>query len=1808
MTKSGRVLVSLACCLALWVATAGASSVNFREGGGTGHADVVFDDTYINVLPADDSAHGRDDGCLRMETVDGQARKVVLIAIRDLLTSLPQQSGGQVIQIQSAGLHLFGQDASVGQTVYANRVLTDWVPDAAGSNEKDVSALHSEISLSAPWFDGSFSQDDWDSMLTASAAWQPGQGSETVIDVTPIIAAAYASGRNYGILLSCGEGYATAFSSEDDLKPALGITYTYGAGGATFPLTVSGGSGSGSYTQGLVVDVSADPPGSGMIFDEWTGDTTFMLRPSSANTTVTMPGMEMSITATYKVPANVNLVVVNGSGGGRYDEGTVVAISADVLGSSQVFAEWTGDVAGIADTVSADTTIIIPSVDAMIAAVYDDVSAGLFSRYSFDVDASDDAGTNDGTLMEGASVVVDSERGAGLSLDGIDDYVELPAEGMAAGRSELTVAMWVKPGQWNADTTIYDEFATSGSTYWQFSILAEGWYTRDLSTGLTGGMDNVLAVPEISPDQWHHLAMVYSAASDLKAIYYDGKLYDSTSLSVDPLTSGRDNVSVGRASDGSDFAGMIDEMLFYDRVLSPGEISLLAWRPSHTLTVNSGFGSGQFPQYEVVEIWADVAPSGEGFSRWIGDTESIADIYDRDTIITMPDSAVELTATYGQWYGLTVNSGSGDGQYAAGSAVSVFADPVPTGLVFDQWLGDVGSVVDTYAAETTLIMPDGVAEITATYASPPSYSLSVMSGDGDGSYGEGTVVPIVADAAPSGYVFSMWAGDPNGFDDWDAAKASSANYTMPARDITLTATYCPESSPTDWWPYFNIFCRDTFGAEKEPLAYEIFGSDLEFMSQPGSEWSHISETSACLTFETNLPANSHIEYGLTDSYGSQTPVGDRHYYLHIYHLKDLDADTTYHYRFVATDERGNTITSNDRTFTTATPVGVVYVPGDLLGPPYDLDQAETTYVLTEDLVCDRTAFNILADDITLDLNGHTVIYDQEDYQVTHDYRDDSSMGVRAIGLANVRVLNGVIKQGLGFNTASGDGSLGYSPAHLESCSGELAGISIDYAGIQVTGFKLTNSLSLVTHHNTVLDRGGDVDDRHLSPKALSGGGDCHHNLIKRHRQIAFSSSSNSDIYNNEFYVDSCATNAAGIMFYKSTNSSAYGNRIFGTGYLMIGISTVSAGIADVMVHDNFIHLQATRPDDRWPEYGPQSGAYCCRITWGGDNIQYYDNVMATYGRDGGMVRGTWFCAQSSIVDCVFRNNILKAVLTTPDSDIQGCIVHVGDQSVSDAPIVYEGNRLISNFCNARMGEDYYGAGCNAEFYDNTFVREGPERSDYRTIGVGYGSFRSKGHKFYDSIFEPGTGYDYVRFDGWGDRDITVGWTLLVHTDPLANVTIEDVHEEVVWTGQADGNGVAVAKLAAYLQEASGKTFHTPHTVTVEKDGEFASDQVTIDQKKAVYVYIASQQDDLAITSWHSSADHGLSEALLEIPDDGSFSEPRAAGVGKLVVGFDRAIDPSSLTSQKVILAGRGADGLAIDLSGIAIGTATRSGDTEAVITFSPSLPDYGRYYVKLSDVSGADASALGGDADRILTTLVGDVSGDLAVDSADLAAVRAARALPISVSVAAQVRGDVSRDGRCNVSDLSRVRARTGNDAGEIADPDEAIGNAYQEQAGFVEFEAEGFHAEAAGGGYSWQGVTVPSGYLGASAMQALPNDGTTIDTGYLTGSPRLDYKVNFQTTGTYYVWVRGYAGSSGDDSCHVGLDGIEAPSADRIAGFAYGEWDHWDWSNYSMSSPSATVDILYTGEHTISLYMREDGLIVDKLVLTKETDYQPSE
>jgi len=156
---------------------------------------------------------------------------------------------------------------------------------------------------------------------------------------------------------------------------------------------------------------------------------------------------------------------------------------------------------------------------------------------------------------------------------------------------------------------------------------------------------------------------------------------------------------------------------------------------------------------------------------------------------------------------------------------------------------------------------------------------------------------------------------------------------------------------------------------------------------------------------------------------------------------------------------------------------------------------------------------------------------------------------------------------------------------------------------------------------------------------------------------------------------------------------------------------------------------------------------------------------------------------------------------------------------------------------------------------------------------------------------------------------------------------------------------------------------------------------------------------------------------------------------------------------------------------------------------------------------------------------------------------------------------------------------------------------------GLVCVEAENYHANIEVGGHSWEETGPTGGFTGELGMHSPNGNGGHGNSGYSTTSEQLDYNIEFVKTGTHYVWVKAWGANGSDDSCNLGLDGEETPNTDRMTGYN----NNYRWYNHLMSQPEIPqIEITEAGLHTLNLWVREDGLIVDKILLTTNPDYVP--
>jgi hypothetical protein len=121
----------------------------------------------------------------------------------------------------------------------------------------------------------------------------------------------------------------------------------------------------------------------------------------------------------------------------------------------------------------------------------------------------------------------------------------------------------------------------------------------------------------------------------------------------------------------------------------------------------------------------------------------------------------------------------------------------------------------------------------------------------------------------------------------------------------------------------------------------------------------------------------------------------------------------------------------------------------------------------------------------------------------------------------------------------------------------------------------------------------------------------------------------------------------------------------------------------------------------------------------------------------------------------------------------------------------------------------------------------------------------------------------------------------------------------------------------------------------------------------------------------------------------------------------------------------------------------------------------------------------------------------------------------------------------------------------------------------------------------TWTLVTDSAASGGASdnTLQSLPNDGTAYASLDLAAS-HADYAIDVPASANYYVLIRDYGATSSDDSVYVSIDGGSTTQT-----VTAGRSLDWKVSPGTLAIPA--------GRHTLTIWDREDGVEIDKIVVS---------
>ena len=422
-----------------------------------------------------------------------------------------------------------------------------------------------------------------------------------------------------------------------------------------FIVTVEGGEGGGVYSEWDTVTVTATIP-EGKIFVEWQegGEKVSAENPYSfvIHADAALVAVFEDETVSYQV------TVENGTGSGRYNEGTEITVNPTVP-EGKLFVEW--QAGGVKVSENAQYTFEVTGDITLTAIFKDDIHVG---ARSFAANTA--------------------------SYYWLPDNIYDTREGVAV---KNTITIDVK----------FDD-ATDGNSLC-FRIHKE-WGAGDVYFG--------------------YYLIVLDSENEIGAYLSSGGAYSSTSATLTAIDDGwyRLTIAMRYADCGGWGANKPSDTV--DCIFIPGngwtnasgKIEYMGFEevviPTYTVTVNGGEGSGTYEEDAEATVTATI-PEGKLFVEWQVGGEKVSENATYTFTVT---GNVELTAIFEDItiaYNVTVVGGEGSGTYNENTEVTVTAT-IPEGKLFVEWQTG-GEKVSENATYTFTVTED--VTLTAIFEGDP---------------------------------------------------------------------------------------------------------------------------------------------------------------------------------------------------------------------------------------------------------------------------------------------------------------------------------------------------------------------------------------------------------------------------------------------------------------------------------------------------------------------------------------------------------------------------------------------------------------------------------------------------------------------------------------------------------------------------------------------------------------------------------------------------------------------------------------------------------------------------------------------------------------------------------------------------------------------------------------------------------------------------------------------------------------------------------------------------------------------------------
>jgi len=204
---------------------------------------------------------------------------------------------------------------------------------------------------------------------------------------------------------------------------------------------------------------------------------------------------------------------------------------------------------------------------------------GLVGWWPGEGDANDIGGTNNGTLLNGATFAP-GEVGSAFSLNGGLDKVSVPDSPSLRLTTEFTIETWVNSRSLpTIDGTIVSKVGISGGNNgYDLYLSHENYLSGQFNTpgqNWPGYQISYANSSAIVPGLWYHVAFTYDEST--MKLYLNGIPVATSVIGAHAVAVSTNNLHIGGVDDNNPvgFNGLIDEPAVYNRALSDAEIAAI---------------------------------------------------------------------------------------------------------------------------------------------------------------------------------------------------------------------------------------------------------------------------------------------------------------------------------------------------------------------------------------------------------------------------------------------------------------------------------------------------------------------------------------------------------------------------------------------------------------------------------------------------------------------------------------------------------------------------------------------------------------------------------------------------------------------------------------------------------------------------------------------------------------------------------------------------------------------------------------------------------------------------------------------------------------------------------------------------------------------------------------------------------------------------------------------------------------------------------------------------------------------------------